>query len=220
MSRQKSGSFLGGTFLLMLSGIVVKVIGAFFSIPLANLYGADGNDIFISAYYVYSAMYVISSAGLPVAVSKMVSEARALGRGREVQRIAKVALCTFLILGAALSLTMVLLVDPICTLIGGSCRYAILTVAPTIFFTCVVSAVRGYYQGLSNMVPTAVSQVIEAMGKLVFGLGLAWYLMDAGYTLDIVVANTLAQKHRDGFSYFLALEPAGMLGDIRLLPRA
>ena len=53
----------------MLSGILVKVIGAFFSIPLANLYGADGNDIFISAYYVYTAMYVISSAGLPVAVN-------------------------------------------------------------------------------------------------------------------------------------------------------
>ena len=85
MSRQNNRSFFGGTLVLMLSGILVKVIGAFFSIPLANLYGADGNDIFISAYYVYTAMYVISSAGLPVAVSKMVSEARALGRGREVQ---------------------------------------------------------------------------------------------------------------------------------------
>ena len=191
MSRQKSGSFLGGTFVLMLSGIVVKVIGAFFSIPLANLYGADGNDIFISAYYVYSAMYVISSAGLPVAVSKMVSEARALGRGREVARIAKVALCTFLIMGTVLSLAMVLLVDPICALIGSSCRYAILTVAPTIFFTCIISAVRGYYQGLSNMIPTAVSQIIEALGKLVFGLGLAWYLMKAGYALDIVVAGAI-----------------------------
>ena len=191
LSRQKSGSFLGGTFVLMLSGIVVKVIGAFFSIPLANLYGADGNDIFISAYYVYSAMYVISSAGLPVAVSKMVSEARALGRGREVARIAKVALCTFLIMGTVLSLAMVLLVDPICALIGSSCRYAILTVAPTIFFTCIISAVRGYYQGLSNMIPTAVSQIIEALGKLVFGLGLAWYLMKAGYALDIVVAGAI-----------------------------
>ena len=120
LSRQKSGSFLGGTFLLMLSGSVVKVIGAFFSIPLANLYGADGNDIFISAYYVYSAMYVISTAGLPVAVSKMVSEARALGRSREVARIARVALCTFLLLGAGLSLAMALLVDPICALIGSS----------------------------------------------------------------------------------------------------
>ena len=191
MSRQHNRSFFGGTLVLMLSGILVKVIGAFFSIPLANLYGADGNDIFISAYYVYSAMYVISTAGLPVAVSKMVSEARALGRSREVARIARVALCTFLLLGAGLSLAMALLVDPICALIGSSCRYAILTVAPTIFFTCVVSAVRGYYQGLSNMVPTAASQIIEAMGKLIFGLGLAWYLMKAGYTLDIVVAGAI-----------------------------
>jgi len=175
----------------MLSGILVKVIGAFFSIPLANLYGADGNDIFISAYYVYTAMYVISSAGLPVAVSKMVSEAKALGRGREVHRIARVTFLTFLTLGLVLSLAMILLVDEICLFIGGSCRYAILTVAPTIFFTCIVSAVRGYFQGLANMIPTAVSQIIEALGKLIFGLGLAWYLMDAGYPLDIVVAGAI-----------------------------
>lgn len=175
----------------MLSGILVKVIGAFFSIPLANLYGADGNDIFISAYYVYTAMYVISSAGLPVAVSKMVSEAKALGRGREVQRIARVTFLTFLIMGSVLSLAMILLVDEICLFIGGSCRYAILTVAPTIFFTCIVSAVRGYFQGLANMIPTAVSQIIEALGKLIFGLGLAWYLMGAGYPLDVVVAGAI-----------------------------
>ena len=175
----------------MISGILVKIIGAFFSIPLANLYGADGNDIFISAYYVYTAMYVISSAGLPVAVSKMVSEAKALGRGREVHRIARVTFLTFLTLGLVLSLAMILLVDEICLFIGGSCRYAILTVAPTIFFTCIVSAVRGYFQGLANMIPTAVSQIIEALGKLIFGLGLAWYLMDAGYPLDIVVAGAI-----------------------------
>ena len=154
----------------MLSGILVKVIGACFSIPLANLYGADGNDIFISAYYVYTAMYVISSAGLPVAVSKMVAESRALGRGAEIRRIARVSMTAFVLLGAALSLGMMLSVDTLCRFVGGSCRYAILTVAPTIFFTCIVSAVRGYYQGLSIMVPTAVSQIIEAMGKLLFGI--------------------------------------------------
>ena len=191
MSRQHNRSFFGGTLVLMLSGILVKVIGAFFSIPLANLYGADGNDIFISAYYVYTAMYVISSAGLPVAVSKMVSEARALGRGREVQRIARVSLITFVAMGAVLTLAMTLLADQICLFIGSSCRYAILAVAPTIFFTCIVSAVRGYFQGLSNMIPTAVSQIIEAMGKLLFGLGMAWYLMGEGYPLDVVVAGAI-----------------------------
>lgn len=175
----------------MLSGILVKVIGACFSIPLANLYGADGNDIFISAYYVYTAMYVISSAGLPVAVSKMVAESRALGRGAEIRRIARVSMTAFVLLGAALSLGMMLSVDTLCRFVGGSCRYAILTVAPTIFFTCIVSAVRGYYQGLSNMVPTAVSQIIEAMGKLLFGLGLARYLMARGCSLDIVVAGAI-----------------------------
>ncbi len=191
MSKQQTNSFLGGTALLMLSGIIVKVIGAFFSIPLANLYGADGNDIFISAYYVYSAMYVISSAGLPVAVSKLVAEALALGRGREVRRIARLSFAAFLVMGAVMSLGMVLLIDQICLFVGSSCRYAILTVAPTIFFTCIVSALRGYYQGHANMIPTAVSQVIEALGKLIFGLGLAWYLMKAGYSLDIVVAGAI-----------------------------
>ncbi len=210
MSRQKNRSFFGGTLVLMLSGILVKVIGAFFSIPLANLYGADGNDIFISAYYVYTAMYVISSAGLPVAVSKMVSEARALGRGREVHAIARVTAITFLILGAVLTLAMMLFVDQICLFIGGSCRYAILAVAPTIFFTCIVSAVRGYFQGMSNMIPTAVSQIIEAMGKLLFGLGLARYLMGAGYALDIVVAGaiggvTLGTVFSAAFSILYAL---------------
>ncbi len=191
MNKQKTNSFLGGTAMLMLSGMVVKVIGAFFSIPLANLYGADGNDIFISAYYVYSAMYVISSAGLPVAVSKLVAQALALGRGREVRRIARLSLWTFLIMGVVMSLGMVLFIDQICLFVGASSRYAILTVAPTIFFTCIVSALRGYYQGHANMVPTAVSQVIEALGKLIFGLGLAWYLMESGYSLDIVVAGAI-----------------------------
>ncbi len=174
------------------SGVLVKVIGAFFSIPLANLYGADGNDIFISAYYVYTALYVISSAGLPVAVSKLVSEARAKGRMDEVRRIARVTGVSFVLLGAALSLGLGLLAEPVCRLIGSSCRYALIAIAPAIFFTCVVSAVRGYYQGFSDMIPTAVSQIVEALGKLIFGLGLAWYLMNRGYSLEVVVAGAVA----------------------------
>lgn len=191
MSERKNNTFFGGTLILMLSGVLVKLIGAFFSIPLANLYGADGNDIFISAYYVYTAMYVVSSAGLPVAVSKMVAESRALGRMGEVRRIARVSFGAFVLLGAVLSALTVLLADEICRFIGPSCKYALLTVAPTIFFTCIVSAVRGYYQGLANMIPTAVSQVIEALGKLIFGLGLAYYLMNRGCSLEIVVAGAI-----------------------------
>lgn len=71
----------------MVASIVVKLIGAFYSIPLTNLYGAAGTGIFNVAYYVYTTMFIISTAGLPVAVSRMVAASNTLGRGREVRRI-------------------------------------------------------------------------------------------------------------------------------------
>ncbi|MBQ9534783.1 MAG: polysaccharide biosynthesis protein [Clostridia bacterium] len=191
MKKAKSGNFIQSTFILMAASIIVKVIGALFSVPLTNLYGADGTAIFNVAYYIYTAMFIISTAGLPVAVSKMVAEAKALGRNREVKRIASVAFRTFICVGVFFTLVMVLGVDAFTHFGGANCRYAVLAVAPTIFFTCIISAIRGYYQGLSNMVPTAISQVIEALGKLIFGLAAAFYLMKKGYVLDIVVAGAI-----------------------------
>ncbi len=177
--------------MLMAASIIVKVIGALFKVPLANLYGAEGTGIFTYAYNVYSAMYVISTAGLPVAVSKMVAEANSLGRYREVNKIAKSTFVMFTCIGVASSLVIILGVDAFARWTSESARYAILATAPSIFFTCIVSAVRGYYQGLSNMVPTAISQVIEALGKLIIGLALARWLMSAGYSLEIVVAGAV-----------------------------
>ena len=192
LKREKSSSFFQSTFVLMLASIIVKVIGALFSIPLTNLYGADGTGIFNVAYYIYTAMFIISTAGLPVAVSKMVAEAKALGRIKETKRIGRVALITFTAIGLFFTLLMVFGVDIFMDLAKNSmARESVLAVAPTIFFICIVSAVRGYYQGLSNMIPTAVSQVIEALGKLIFGLGLAYYLMNKGYGLEIVVAGAI-----------------------------
>ena len=94
--KQKSKSFIESTIVLVLANAIVKVIGACFSIPLTNLIGGDGNGIFTVAYYIYTAMYVIATAGLPVAVSKMVAEANALGRAKQVRQVFRVALITFL----------------------------------------------------------------------------------------------------------------------------
>jgi stage V sporulation protein B len=180
-----------GTLILSLASILVKVIGALFTIPLSNLYGADGTAIFTKAYNVYATMYTVSSVGLPVAVAKIVAESNALGRNKEVRQIGKVALVTFLVAGALLSGSMIFGIDIIVEFFGERCRYATLVVAPTVFLTCIVSAFRGYYQGHGNMFPTAISQVIEAMGKLLFGLGLATVLMAKGYALEIVVAGAI-----------------------------
>ena len=191
MSKQRTENFMQGTLILSLASILVKVIGALFTIPLSNLYGADGTAIFTKAYNVYATMYTVSSVGLPVAVAKIVAESNALGRNKEVRQIGKVALVTFLVAGALLSGSMIFGIDIIVEFFGERCRYATLVVAPTGFLTCIVSAFRGYYQGHGNMFPTAISQVIEAMGKLLFGLGLATVLMAKGYALEIVVAGAI-----------------------------
>ncbi len=177
---------------MMIAGIVVKVIGLFFSVPLTNIYGADGNGIFTQAYYIYTAAFIISTAGLPVAVSRMISESNALGRRKEVLRIFKVALITFIVIGVVFTAAIMLGAGWLCKLLKSDLSYySVLVIAPSIFFVTVVSAIRGYYQGLSNMVPTAVSQVIEALGKLIFGLALAMILMKKGQPLEIVVAGAI-----------------------------
>ena len=193
MSREKngSGSFMQNTVILMVASIVVKVIGAFFKVPLINLYGADGSGIFDIAYSVYQALYIISTAGLPVAVSKMVAESTALGRNKESKLIGRIALTTFFFIGLCFTALMLGFSTVIHLFHWASAKYAIIVMAPTVFFTCILSAIRGYYQGKANMIPTAISQVIEALGKLCFGLVLAFALSRAGYSVEIVVAGAI-----------------------------
>lgn len=192
LKAKSGGSFIESTFVMMLASVVVKVIGAFFSIPLTNLYGAEGTGIYNIAYYIYTCMFTLSTAGLPVAVSRMVAASNAVGRGKEVRRIGKIAFVAFTFIGLFFTSITMLGAETLVNIARlPSARYSVLAIGPCIFFVALVSAVRGYYQGLSNMVPTALSQVIEALGKLVFGLGLAYYLMGKGYSLDIVVAGAI-----------------------------
>ena len=189
LKKEKTSSFFQSTFVLMLASIIVKVIGAMFSIPLTNLYGADGTGIFNVAYYIYTAMFIISTAGLPVAVSKMVAEAKALGRIKETKRIGNVALVAFTAIGLFFTLVMIFGVDLFMNLAKNSmARESVLAVAPTIFFICIVSAIRGYYQGLSNMVPTAVSQALESMIRLFCGLWFCYSVLSHGGSLQQAAA--------------------------------
>lgn len=179
------------TVILMAASIIVKVIGALFKVPLINLYGADGNAIFDTAYNVYQALYIISTAGLPVAVSKMVAESNALGRNREARLIGKISLTTFFFIGLCFTALMLGFSNVMYLFHWASAKYAIIAMAPTVFFTCILSAIRGYYQGMSNMMPTAISQILEALGKLGFGLLLAFGLSARGYSLEVVVAGAI-----------------------------
>lgn len=135
---------------------------------------------------------MVSTAGLPVALSKTISEANALGRRNQVRRVFSLALVAFLVLGTVSSLVMFRFAGPLAAWQGDSLAvYAVKALALSCLFVCAMSAFRGYAQGHSNMVPTAVSQIIEALFKLVVGLALAWYLVKIGKGSEISAAGAI-----------------------------
>ncbi len=182
-NKRKSQTLLNGALILSISTLIVKVIGVIYKIPLSNMIGTVGRGYFDSAYSLYVPIYTISMAGLPVAVSKMVSQQLALGRYRDVRLIHRVAKRLFLIMGITGTLLMLLLAYPYALSAKNlNVIPAILVTTPAIFFCCIMSSYRGYYNGLRNMNPTAVSQVFEAAGKLVFGLLCARFVISYGYS--------------------------------------
>ncbi len=180
---------------LMIASIVVKVIGAFFQVPLQNLIGGKESPafgLFSKAYRIYTAMLVVSTVGLPAALSKMVAEATAFGKEREVKRIVKVAGSIFVPIGAVCTFALVFGAGTFASWIKSpDARLAVMAIAPSVLMVSVLSVFRGYYQGRSNMVPTGVSQVIEALGKLFIGLALAKYAVDNGFSDAAAAAMTV-----------------------------
>lgn len=192
-SKSGKQSFLHGTVILAGATAIVKIIGAIYKIPIGNLLGGDGYAHFMVAYNVYSVLLVLSTAGLPVAVSKMVAEANARGKAREIRSIFKIAMAVFLVVGLLSALGIFISADFITADIMNSpdSVYAVRVIAPACLFVAIMSVFRGYYQGLSNMYPTAISQIIEAMSKLVIGYGLAWWLAKNGYDEMIVASGAI-----------------------------
>lgn len=174
----KKQTFLHGAALLALATAAVKLIGAFYKIPLKMIIGDQGYGYFATAYDVYNVLLLISTAGLPVAMSRLTSQANALGKSNQVRRIYKTALLIFLGLGIASSLFMVLGSNWLArTLEQPNAAAAIACLGPCALFMGIISAFRGFFQGHGNMRPTSASQVLEAACKLVVGLGLAYFVM-------------------------------------------
>ncbi len=179
-------SFYSGVFVLSLSAVIVKIIGLVFKIPMLRLLGSEGMGYFNSAYEIYALLCVISTSGLPVAMSVMISRER---DGESAESVFRCAMRLFLAVGVIGSAVMLFFSYPLASFLGNlKCFYSIVAIAPTLFFICVTSAYRGYFQGLSQMVPTALSQVIEALGKLILGLILASVALNFGLGGEVAAA--------------------------------
>lgn len=185
----KKQTFLHGAIILLIANLMVKVIGALFKIPLQHLLLDEGMGVFNVAYQFYTAMFVISTAGVPVALSKMVSESYILGRNREIRSTIRIAGLVFITLGALCSGFLYFGAEWLGEIIQNPAAVlAMKAVAPSVFFVACISVVRGYYQGRSNMMPTALSQLVEALGKLFLGLGFAAFGMYKGFALEVCTA--------------------------------
>lgn len=174
----KKRTFFGGAAVLMVGSIIVKIIGACYKIPLVNVLGDVGYGHFMVAYTIFNVIMTIAVAGLPVAISKFIAEADALGRRNQVKKIFRVSLITLVSLGMVGFLVMLLGAGPLAAWQGDTgARYAIMALSPCVLFLCTVTAFRGYAQGHGNMTPTSVSQVVEALLKLILGLAFTVYIM-------------------------------------------
>ena len=189
---QKKGGFMSGVIVLSVSTLVVKVLGLAYKIPMMNILGAEGMGYFNSAYEIFALLCIIATAGLPVALSMMVSARIARRDLYSARRVYKIALLLFLLFGALGTILVTVFGRSISEYVENENAYAsIIAIAPALLFVCASSAVRGYYQGLGRMMPTAISQLIEVVLKLALGITFAYYALSKGYGIPTASAYAI-----------------------------
>lgn len=170
-----------GTLILGAGGIVAKLIGFFFRIPLINMIGEEGIGLYQLTYPLYTFLLSIA-AGIPTAISKMIAERLAINRRKEAFQIFKAALFIMAIFGGISSVCLILFSNTIIHALNWNkgAYYSLIGIGLAPLFTCILSAYKGYYQGLQDMAIPASSQVIEQFARILVGVGLAWLLLPRG----------------------------------------
>ena len=175
--KEKKGSFLKGAVLIAAGGLLAKIIGALYRIPLTNLIGGHGIGLYQLVYPVYCLLLTVSATGIPSSIAKLTAER--LGRGESDKPLFKTALRLFLWIGLIGSLLMVALAPLLASLQGSrEVTGGYFTLAPSVLLVSAISVLRGFFQGRNDMFPTAISEVIEQAVKVAFGLFFAYIFRD------------------------------------------
>ncbi len=187
--QRASGGFVSGVLVLSVSTVLVKIIGLAYKIPMMAKLGSVGMGYFNSAYEVYAILCVVATAGLPVALSMLIASEREKGCGIGVKKIYRASMLVFLLLGVLGSLVLFFFAGPIAKAIGNENAYqSILAISPALLMVCLSGGIRGYFQGYGQMMPTALSQLMEALGKLIFGVWFASLALEQGLPIETVAA--------------------------------
>lgn len=192
LSKNTSKTFVKGAMIMTVSMIVVKLLGMFYKIFLYRMYASYdeiagfsmksiGNGLLSNAYEVYTPLFALATAGFPIAVSRLIAESIAQKRYRDVDVIYKTSRKFFLVMGTVCFALMIGVSFLYVQMINQPLSiYAMMTLAPSVFIGCMVSIYRGYYEGQRNMFPSAASEVIEMLVKVVSGLLMGWLVMKFG----------------------------------------
>lgn len=215
---KSKSKYISSAFLLLLTSVIVKVIGAVYKIPLTAFIGAVGRGYFAAAYNVYLPLHAILMGALPIALSRLISKYNALDNKRMLSSLKRGSTSVFAFAGFFGMLVILLAAKPYASLIASSPKsvYTIYVLAPSLLFSCLAGCYRGYFEGFMNMQPTSVSQTVEALFKMIFGLVFAKYSMAymiESYNLSGKVFGVALSGESEALSFIYPFtSAAAMLG--------
>ena len=198
--KKSGGNFVIQGSILAAAGIVVRLIGLIYRIPLIAIIGDEGNGYYTSAFSIYSILLIVSSYSLPTAVSKLVSARIARGQYCNSRRILKASMIYAAGVGGIAAGALWMGAD----FFAGAMKmpyssFALRTLAPTVWVMAFLGVLRGYFQGTGTMVPTAISQILEQIVNAAVSIGAAWILFREGHKADLVFGNdSLAYSYGAG----------------------
>ena len=175
-------TFMYGAIILSAAGILIKLLGAVFRIPLGNLIGDEGMGYYNAVYPVYTLLIVIATTGIPIAISRLVAERHSDGDETGASRVFKASMFLMSVIGVCFFCILFFGAGAITSRLTelSAAVYGMQAIAPALIFVPIMAAMRGYFQGMQNMKPTAISQITEQAFRVVVGLLLAVLLMQEG----------------------------------------
>lgn len=207
-------TYLKNTAILFASLTITKIVGAVFKIPLANILGGTGMGYFSTAYGLYSPVFALTAAGVPTVMMRLTAQSTAARRSENALKIRRTALFLFAFIGLAGTLVVALFSGFFASNIACSpeSTLAVIAISPAVMLCCIASVIRGYYEGLSDVKPSAAAAVAEAVSRALFGLAFSYgivfwakYRFDSG--LDIFGKNYAA--YEEAYSAVLPYAAAG-----------